>query len=371
MGLEIKGSSYSSNPRLASIIVFWFVVAIAIISLVLYAVGQSIFTQPAFHYSVSQGQSTVVTYASNNLFTGEGTRQGEGFVTELTDTISANFDYRFKGSSEQDLTHTYSVVATVTALHREGMGDTEIKVWQKAYPLVPTTKKQSSNGQVSVNESVTVPFREYNEQVARLSADLGVTLTGSLDVVFSMQTQGQVDGETVDTIDTSSFSTKLVRPVFSLSSKYEKHREDSFVSVNPQYMAMRPYLLIAALISAAIASAMAVRFYTGRQRSAFKKSSYQRELANIYRLHDGVIIRSNERVEIDHSKVISLQTFNDLLSMGEQLQLPIIASELDESSTQFIVTHDDTLFVYTLGKPTDESVLRSAARARGRIPPRR
>lgn len=363
MSLNIDNGSHSSGAHVLGAVLFWVVVAVTVITGGLYLFGPKLFKEVAYSYTIRQDQSVLVEYSDNSFFD-DNASSGEGYLSSLTDVIKANFEYSLKSSLDKDLYFDYDIDAVVTATHRESSGDEAIKVWQKSYPIHQGQAKPAVDGEVLVNQSVEVPFREYNEQVARLSSELGVPLAGSLDVIFSVKSEAEVAGEIVAVSDRSSFSVPLVKAVFAVSPQYEDGRDVVVESMDSRYESVRPMLPWVFITGVALSAAMSIAYYYGdKQSGSFKKGSYQRELSNIYRLHDGVIIRTNDRIKTEGSKVIALQTFNDLLSMSEQLQLPIIASEIDHRSTQFVVTRDDTLFIYTLGRaPVEESVLESMAK---------
>jgi len=80
------------------------------------------------------------------------------------------------------------------------------------------------------------------------------------------------------------------------------------------------------------------------------RNPYQRAVAKIYRYHDGVIIRTNRPIELREREVISVKTFDDLLNVSDELRSPVIANELSDTATQFVVLHETTVYVYLVGR---------------------
>ena len=93
-------------------------------------------------------------------------------------------------------------------------------------------------------------------------------------------------------------------------------------------------------------------------RKRIFKTSYQRELDKIYRYHDGIIVRTKHPVDISDDKIVPMRSFDDMLNLEEELKTPIIANEISNSSTEFMIIKSGVVYRYVI---SDDSINRSIA----------
>ena len=94
-------------------------------------------------------------------------------------------------------------------------------------------------------------------------------------------------------------------------------------------------------------------------------SAYERELAKIMRYHEGVIVRASEPTDMSGKQLVLLRSFDDMLSLEEELRQPIVASPAGPEATHFMIVHEDVLYRYTLGRPVerDDTEMKTISRS--------
>ena len=308
--------------------------------------------QPPYNYNINQSVQNTVSYADNSYFpSGPGTNSA--YISDLTDSISTNFRYSYKGSSKENLEYTYSVTATVRGAYSVPGSEQEISnVWTRQFQLVkPKTVKVNADN-FSIDQPVTIPFADYRKLVEDFRLSLALPVTSELDVNFTIQTKGTIRNELLNDSRTSTISTPLNVQIYQLATKYDK-ADSKELNNRPQQdggETIRAEILGAVLIAIAGAG-----FITLILRHTIQKTAYQRELQKIYRYHDSVIIRTSKRMEIPASKtIVPVKTFNDILNLEEETKLPIISVTHGDVATQFMIVQDDIVYIYTLGEePVD------------------
>ena len=85
-------------------------------------------------------------------------------------------------------------------------------------------------------------------------------------------------------------------------------------------------------------------------RKQIFKTPYERELERIYRFHDGIIIRASRPARLDGKNIVPVRSFDDILNLEEELKAPIVATQMSDTSTRFMIIRENVAYVYTLGK---------------------
>ena len=303
-----------------------------------------------YRYTIDQSAVSNVVYLDNNLFDGRKQVNTSAYVRELTDTIQATFRYTYQGSAVADLEYTLVGTARVKASNTiRGSTDSSI-VWEHTYPLVPPTTKKLSTQNFTINETVSIPFREYSLRVAGLNSTLALTLDGVVETMFTVSVSGVKDGQRFNNSQTMTLTSPLTEAVYTPKVAFEKQfnsaAQVATKNITQGWQQFRGLIASAIILFAIGLVIMGVHPWRNRY---FGRTPYQRALARIYRYHDGMIIKTNQPIDIKGREVISVESFDDLLSLSEELRVPIIAGEISDEATRFVILHEVTIYTFLLG----------------------
>lgn len=308
-----------------------------------------------YRYSVDQSLDRSVAYVKNSYFNTTTPPQSDSYIRELTDTITTNFHYTYQATHPSNLSYTYAITAHVVAFNPSK--DTNQTVWDETYQLVPTTSKTELTDTVRIAKTATLPFQEYSRRIAQINAGLSLGLEATVQLTFSVTVTGEYNGKPINDSQTMTVAAPLSESVYKITDTYKQHDAGILQDATGQlpvawWQQHRLGLSIAAGILLLATIVFWIRPWSSRRLG---RTPYQKELANIYRYHDGLIIRTRHAIDVEGREHIPVSSFEDLLNLSEELRVPIIAHELSVEATRFVVIQDRTIYSYTVGKVVKES----------------
>lgn len=311
-------------------------------------------TPAAYEYTVKQSAEATMTYFDSSFYQGQApSAQNNAYVSELTNTINSKFHYNYTADKSATLTTSYEVTAQLQATYAlQGSTDSSSNVWQKDYPLIKRTTSTTTGMQVTLNPTATVPYAEYKQIAQQYRTALTLPTTSQVVVVFTVQTTGTVDGMPISDTRTSTITVPLEQQIYQPLIKFDK--EDTKHIVPADAKAGSDRTAKAQLIggSALAIAGLAMVVYGLRKR--IFKSAYRRELDKIYRVNDGILVRTSRPVDLAGQHVVPVRSFEDMLNLEEELKTPIIADEISSTLTHFIIAHGNVMYLYKLTDKGDD-----------------
>ena len=302
----------------------------------------------AYQYNINQSVTTAVAYHENSFYEGGSTSDNTAFVTPLTKEVAANFRYHFGGSEAAALSYRYSVTALVRGLYAvTGKEDEAANVWTKQFTLVEPIEKKVDDGALTIQEKVTIPFEQYRLLIDQYRTTLQVPVDGEVIVTSTVKLDGVISGAQFSDTKVATVTMPLTRQIYQPAIKYEKKASGEVVTASRK--AAHDTLLNSVLIGSIVLGVLGGALLILAMRRRMFKSTYQRELERIYRLHDGIIIKTKEHPNLAGKRMVSVKSFDDMLNLEEELKSPIVSSEVDDRATRFMIIRDDVVYLYLLG----------------------
>jgi hypothetical protein len=305
-----------------------------------------------YRYSINQTSGIAVSYGENSFFD-KNPVQSTVYISDLVDKIALNINYMYTGSEATPLRYEYSATATLSAQYAAisdattGAAKSSASVWSKSNVLLPTKVATSTNGTITINPEVTVPFPEYRDEVAKLTKGLNVSLDGQVVVTFTVRVIGTMYDAPINDVRTTTVIIPLDEQVFE--PKYSIEKTAGAVIAAPHSVHDSWFTCQRVLIGATIALGIgALMLFVGLRRRR-KSSAYERELDKIMRYHEGVIVRATSPVDISGKQVMPMRSFDDMLNLEEELRQPIVAVPGGPETMHFIIIHEDVVYRYTIG----------------------
>lgn len=320
-----------------------------------------------YSYGIKQSIDQSVEYFPSSFFE-EGPGSNNGYVAALTDKIGLTFHYNFLASSQQSITYVYSVKAVLNSKYSlPGSGKGLTNVWAKEYQLVAPVTETKTTDHIAIDQSVVVPYVEYTSEINQLNQALSLVMENNVTVIFSVSVNGSITGEQLNDTRSSTVTAAIGPQVFGLDLAYDKSDSKQITpeSVHQETNRSTQIKTILAIIFAILA--LAAFIYASTKR--IFKSQYQRELAKIYRYHEGIIVRAKSLADLSGKCIMPVKSFDDMLNIEEELKIPIIATSAGAEATRFTILNGDTVYEYVLGvlpRPVTDSI-HQAAHADGKL----
>jgi hypothetical protein len=302
-----------------------------------------------YKYDIQQATHSKVNYKQSSFFDGSPSPVNSAYLAGLTDTIDAQFHYNYFGSETTKLTYQYEAYAVLRGTFGgENSEGGLASVWTKRYQLLSPIPKTQTTRTVTVDRLVHIPFADYRQQLDQFRTAFNAPLNGEVAITYVVQVSGNIHGTPFTDSKTTTITASLDQQIYKLAVKFEKTDHKEVLPAQSQRLqdTITAYEIPVAILFF-VAGFVCVVY--GFRRQLFK-TPYVRELEKIYRYHDGIIIRASRPISLVNKNIVPVQTFNDLLILEEEITAPIIASPVSDTATQFLITRDDIVYVYTLGE---------------------
>ncbi len=312
-------------------------------------------TVDTYSYTVNQSVNSTVTYNDSSFFDNGPTTEDTAYLSDLTDTVTARFQYNYEADAVEELTYTYDVEATVRSVYGLDGNDDVSNVWTEHFQLIAPVTKTTTDRNFTISESTAIPYQEYRALAEQIRTGLALPVATEAYVELSVKITGEYKGTPFSESQTSRVSVPLNVQIYQPQITYDGliAKDVAAATTGDTNSALMRY---AAFIGALVAAILGIVSLLYGFRASLFKSSYQRELERIYRYHEGIIIRTGRPVRYAGKQVVPVASFDDILNLEEELKVPIVASPLDTQSTQFMISSGDIVYVYTLGETVSVQV---------------
>lgn len=303
-----------------------------------------------------------VFFNPNNFFPEPIAGPGQAYITPLTQYIETTFNYRFSGEVPADISGQYQVDAALTGYmlkETEGSKDEEkqkIKVWSKAYPLLPATPFSAHDKQLAINQVIPVDIRSYAvfaDQVAKelkFSADL-VELTVNYHVQGgSVTPEGKVS---------ESLNTVLLIPIdgsaFMVGGLLADKKDSSITK--SQTKAVSGVKTTRAGFAAATGLLALMLLLVIFRTKAKIEDPAEKELKTIIKKHgDRIVAGVFDFPETLEKNTVFLQSFTDLVRVADEVAQPILYENMSVEIHSFYVINKPLIYHYSLETSTMKEI---------------
>lgn len=308
-----------------------------------------------YTYQIKQSATSSAHYKQNSFFGADGSPGADNtaYVQDLTDYLNSRLSYSFTGSSVTNLTYSYTVDAEIhSTFSGKDSAANAANVWTKRYSLLKTTTGSQTTKTLSLNPSVKIPFADYAAAANHFRATYDIPVSSEVAATYTVRVSGTANGVPFANTQTSTVVAPLDQQLYKIAVKFNKTDYQEVVSTQTRRL---EGIITTYEFPVAVALALlGVGLVAYGLRKQIIKSPYQRELAQIYRYNDSIIVKARRPVSLARKTIVDLDSFDDLLSVEEETGSPIVADELSGTATRFMITNDDTAYVFTLGGATPE-----------------
>lgn len=306
-----------------------------------------------YTYQIKQSATSSAHYAQNKFFDPNGSpgTDNTAYVASLTDYLNSQLSYTFTGSTATTLTYSYKADAVLRSTF-SGKDSTAkaADVWAKTYSLLKPVTGSQKTKTLTLNPSVKIPFAEYAATASQFRSTYNIPVSNEVVVTYTVTVSGKVNGVPFTNTQMSTITAPLDELVYKIAVQFNKTDFQEVASKRAWQLEsiITTYEFPVAIVLALSGVSLVVYGF----RKQIIKSPYQRELAQIYRYNGDIIVKARRPVSLARKTIVDLDSFDDLLSVEEETGAPIVANELGDTATRFIIASEGTAYVFTLGDPT-------------------
>jgi hypothetical protein len=335
----------------------WILIQAVIISLVSVLLLGTAFTYYQINktYYIDYTESSNVDYsvqlAPNNFYEEEWIEKDKAYVSSLIENIMAKFNYELdmKATAGVEYSYSYYIDATLRITDKYSGA----VIYEPVTEIVPLqSHKQNGAQKLVIKETVLVDYDEYNDKAISFNdtyklkdSSCMLVLTLHINVTGSCDEFEQNSENTYFTSLNFPLAVDTAEPVVTSSTGNGESKVLACAS------AMNKDIFLAGSILFGVLDVILVAILIGFVHITKNEDiNYNIKVQKIFKNYRSYIQKITNVFETDNYQVLAVSTFNELLSIRDTIQSPILMCENeDQTKTGFMIpTNTNLLYVYEI-----------------------
>ena len=316
------------------------IVAIALIALIL--MGSLItYSQLNKTYYIAYTENGDVDYdvkLKPNEFYEENTlNKGQLYVASLIESITADFFYEMDmGTNNVNYEYTYDLEAQLIIADKAGT-----PIFNPTYELkAPTTKQQNSNNTLKIDEQIELDYEQYNDLAQEFISSFELkNVVSTLAVRMNVTVIGASDEFQEDSRNTytATLNIPLTEQTVDVQMVASAPNGESKVlacgsSINKNIFAI--IAIVAGIIAVILGGVLIAFTYLTRNEDI----NYTNKIRKILSNYGSFIQQLEEEFDTEGYQILRIKTFEQMLSIRDTLQSPILMYENeDRTMSRFVI----------------------------------
>ncbi len=291
------------------------------------------------YYDETSNTSYSVCLLPNETYHQECLEEDMEYLSELTNTIGAYFQYNVKLSTDISYDLAYHISA-ITKIY--DAKDPSKVLYRTEDTLVEKTNFDNVDSQISIDTDVTLDYQKYNRVVKDYQNRYALNSAASVEAILYLD-------EATETRKIASIIVPLGQDTYHIQKDVITNKNQT-VEIDGDFW--NSYNITCAIIaSVLILISLFLLYQTARLvlKVTMNHNKYQQKLSQILRDYDRIIVIARNGYESNvERQVVKVESFEELLDAQETLQKPIIYSRVNDVKSEFIVEDEATLYKYVL-----------------------
>ena len=339
--LKHKQKRKKHKIKLASTSIFLIIVALVLLYL-------SVILKQK--YFITFIENTTVDYGvnliDNEFYTENYIEKGKDVISSLIKDIDVEFKYSLDLEEELEYTYDYEILGRIEVKEKNRTN----LLYESEHQLFNSEEQTKKSNKLEISEKINVNYNDYNNQITKLLESYQLSNTSSdLFLNFNINIINKSTGEKINTLNkVATLQIPLANRTIEFSINENVKKTENSISKENQFIKPE-YIFAIAILILFIGLLLFVLLikYILDTRSAEKM--YDAELKKILFDYKSYLQTTNDKFDYSDYKVITINTFIELLGMKEEIQAPILMyTEKDIRKTTFIIIDKNLLFEYTL-----------------------
>lgn len=319
----------------------------ALLSIVLFVFSISIKTRSSVLYRQSSNLDYKVYLKQNSYYKEPYLQKNMQYIASLIDNVDVNFNYNFNVNQNIDYKYTFYVQADIAVTSSE---DKSKIIYSKTDKLTQpsTIIKENSNG-FNISQNVNINYDKYNNLVKGFKSSYAINANSNLILSLFVEIEDE-KGNKIKSLDkdTIKLTIPLTEQMIDISMDSNEINNSNNVNIYKDFNISNKITFLFAIISLITAVVFIIRLMLFLKKTSAKKTIYDVTLSKILREYDRVIVNSKKIIDLNQD-VIDVKNFNELLDVRDNLEKPIIFSEVHKGQKSvFIVKTPNETYRYIL-----------------------
>ena len=335
--------SYNTRLIINLIAIFVFVV----LAIALFVSSVTIKARSSILYRQTSNLDYKVFLKQNDYYNEPYLQKNMQYIASLIDNIDVTFNYNFNVNQNIDYKYTYYVQADVAVTSSE---DKTKIIYSKTDKLTEpdTIIKDNSNG-FNISQNIKINYAEYNDLVKAFKSSYAINADSNLVLSLLVEVEDE-KGNKIKSFDKDAMklTIPLTEQMIDISMDYNEINNSDNVNIYKDFNISNKLTLVLSIISLVVALVFITKLMIFLKKTSAKKTIYDVTLSKILREYDRVIVNSKKIVDLNED-VVDVNSFNELLDVRDNLEKPIIFSEVHKGQKSiFIVKTPNETYRYVL-----------------------
>ena len=272
--------------------------------------------------------------------------KGMIYVASLIDKIQLSFNYDFDIDTNVDLDFNYKVLGDLVISSVNGATN----FFKKTYTLLDTeTAKIDDKNVYNLDKDLEIDYDYYNRLANNFRNQYGVDTNSYLKVYLQVDKTG---GNDKDINIKDSATSEITIPLSEKAIEINFDSKDTNLIKNimtDKKLIFDSKIFIVECILFIISAIFLLKIIKLLLRLNNRKSPYDTILEKILREYDRLIVETTTGIDMDKSHIISINKFQELLDVRDNLKLPIMYYNIaSHQKCYFYIKDNDDVYVYYL-----------------------
>lgn len=336
--------SYNTRLFINIIVIILFIA----LSLILFISSISVKTRSSVLYRQTSNLDYKVYLKENEYYKEPYLEKNMQYIASLIDDVDINFNYNFSVNQNINYKYTYYVKADLS------VADTQDKskiIYSKSDKLTKpvTLIKENSTG-FNINQNIKINYSEYNDLVKAFKSAYGISANSNLVLSLCLEIEDEKGSKirSLDSSDTMKITIPLTEQMIDIKMDYKEINNSNNINVYKDFSISNSIMFVLSIVSLIISIIFIIKLLIFIKKSTIKKTIYDITLSKILREYDRVIVNSKKSIDLNN-EIIDVKNFNELLDVRDNLEKPIIFSELHKGQKSiFVVKTPNETYRYIL-----------------------
>ena len=286
-------------------------------------------TNPIYQYQISQNTDYKVHIDKNDFIDDNYLQKNQVYLQKLVRYIELNFLYEYNATSPENLSYKYDISATLNINYSN---TNQNLITKKDFIIQNKTLQQNNSSQITVRENVNIDYQMYYQEVQKFKEQFGIPVTASLIVTFDLKMQ---IGEQEEIKNSSSTVTiDLTGNVFDIKTQESEDEQDTILEIeqinkdNNAFTFIQFVILISSLMY--VIHQIKIIYFSNVPK-------IKKQTNTILKKYKQIIVELEKEPIIDSKGIIDVKSFNELVTIEEEIREPILYYEKEEESVFLII----------------------------------
>ena len=241
--------------------------------------------------------------------------------------------YNYNASAKENLICKYDIVSTLYLEY----SNTKQVIFEKNYPIIEnkTIQKNNSN-KIDIEEKINIDYQKYNSEVESFKEKFNLPLTAYMIINFNVETWLQ-NQQNIKQASTSKATIDLSQPAYEIKVKESDEQENTILETQDLNKNINYIALAIGLILFVISSG--IFGYQIWKYQVTELNKIKIKVMKILRKYKEIIVEVESMPNINGKNIIDVKGFEELITIEEEIRLPILFYEENENEYEYDHAH--------------------------------